>query len=610
LIFSDVILKVIEEFSDGFLILNDRKEIVFFNEVLLRVTGWRSRDILAGDSFLQHLSIDKCRLFERLTSIPDVEGNPHYFRVAAFTIEAEEGSYTLVRVRQDLGSRAVESPTVSDSYELLFRNFGDPLITANLNGRLIAANPSFYRLLGYEQETPFEDIGSLYVYREELEDKLLRLLQADSVFNLETHLYTRDATVKRILDSSWVIRDTRGVVTGYTSQFKDISYLKNLEARLVISERNYAILFDTILSSIILLDPLGRIVNWNFTAQELYGYRWEEVAGASYDALFRGGQKRPTISRIFELVEENGGRYIESEVPRRRKDGTSLYTYASYSSIKSSSGEVVAYSVVEKDLTERVNLEHKLKESFDQIKQTQSAAILGFARLTEYRDKDTGKHLKRIRAYTNVLAKNLKKLPKYERYITNEYIDDLCLSSVLHDVGKVAIEDSILLKTGKLEPGEYDRIKDHARMGGDALRDVDEELERRSFLTLGKEIAYYHHERWDGKGYPEGRKGEDIPLSARIVAIADVYDALTSDRPYRRAVSHEEAMRIISEGRGTQFDPEIVDVLLRNHETFKGIKMFHEFEEHPQTIDDLLKPSAPSFEGLAGRRAGGMPKGP
>jgi len=595
-------LKIIEEFSDGFVILNENRDILFFNEVLLRITGWRSRDILTEAKFLQLLNVENCRYIDRLTTIPDLNGTPKYFRVAAFPIEGEARSYTLVRIRQDLASTHAESTGAADSLELLFHNIGDGLLTVNLSGKIMTANPAFYKLIGMETNNPIEDIASLYVYKEELEDKLIRLLDADFVFNLETHLYMEDRTIKRVLDSSWVIRDPRGTVTGYTCQFKDISYLKNIEARLAISERNYAILFDTILSSIIIVDPLGRIVNWNYTARELYGYSWEEVSGEYFDSVFRANHRRPTISQIFELVDENGGRYIEAEVPRRRKGGTDLFTYTSYSSIKNASGETIAYSIIEKDLTERVNLERKLKESFDRLRETQSATILGFARLTEYRNKNTGKHLKRIREYTKVLATGLRSREKYKDYITDRYIEDLCLSSVLHDVGKVAIEDSILLKADRLDQKEFSRVKDHARMGGDALRDVDAEIKRESFLTLGKEIAYYHHERWDGDGYPEGRRGDEIPLSARIVAVADVYDALTSDRPYKKAVSHEEAMSTIIEGRASQFDPEIVDVFLENQESFRIIKMFHEFEENPKKIEGLLqtgtnqaRPSAPSL---------------
>jgi response regulator RpfG family c-di-GMP phosphodiesterase len=269
-------------------------------------------------------------------------------------------------------------------------------------------------------------------------------------------------------------------------------------------------------------------------------------------------------------------------------DGTIKFTYSSYSALTSTTGETIAYSIMERDLTERVRLEKKLQDSFQQIKDTQSAAILGFARLTEYRDMDTGKHLERIREYTRVLAIGLAKLPKYASYITADYVEDLCLSSVLHDVGKVGIEDAVLLKPGRLDPEEYEKIKQHARLGGEALKAVDQEIKRESFLTIGKEVAFYHHERWDGSGYPSGKRAEQIPLSARIVALADVYDALTSKRSYKEALSHEDAVKIIVSERDTHFDPDIVDVFGQSLETFRRIQMLESFKEHPESIDDIL----------------------
>jgi len=155
-------------------------------------------------------------------------------------------------------------------------------------------------------------------------------------------------------------------------------------------------------------------------------------------------------------------------------------------------------------------------------------------------------------------------------------------------VGKVGIEDALLLKPGKLDVKEFERIKMHASLGGEALRAVDKEFNRESFLTIGKEVAFYHHERWDGSGYPSGKKGEQIPLSARIVALADVYDALTSTRSYKAAITHEEAVKIIAMERGTHFDPDIVDVFCSNLETFNRVHMLETFKEHPESIDDIL----------------------
>jgi response regulator RpfG family c-di-GMP phosphodiesterase len=287
-------------------------------------------------------------------------------------------------------------------------------------------------------------------------------------------------------------------------------------------------------------------------------------------------------------LNTNKGRHVETDVPRKCKDGTIKFTYASYSALTTTLGEIIAYSINERDLTERVRLEKKLQASFQAIKDTQSAAILGFARLTEYRDKDTGKHLERIREYTRVLALGLARMPKYADYITTDYIEDLCLSSVLHDVGKVGIEDSILLKPGRLSPEEFEKIKQHARLGGEALKAVDQEIRRESFLTIGKEVAFSHHERWDGTGYPSGKKAEQIPLSARIVALADVYDALVSKRTYKSSLSHEEAAKIIISERGTHFDPDVVDVFIDAQETFRRIHLLETFREHPESIDDLL----------------------
>jgi HD-GYP domain-containing protein (c-di-GMP phosphodiesterase class II) len=207
-------------------------------------------------------------------------------------------------------------------------------------------------------------------------------------------------------------------------------------------------------------------------------------------------------------------------------------------------------------------LNSQLLESYRSVKDARTATVLGLAKLAEYRDRETGRHLERIREYCRIITAELARHPQYRGYITDAYIEDICLSSVLHDIGKVGIVDGILLKPGKLTPDEYEAIKRHTTLGGDTLRAVEAEIRGTSFLTLGKEVAYHHHERWDGRGYPQGMKGEQIPLSARVVAVADVYDAITSDRVYMRSRSHAEALRIIAEERGQQFDPDIVDAFL------------------------------------------------
>ena len=215
--------------------------------------------------------------------------------------------------------------------------------------------------------------------------------------------------------------------------------------------------------------------------------------------------------------------------------------------------------------------DRELREYHNNVKNAKMATMLALAKLAEFRDDDTGTHLERIREYTKIIAEEMAKKPNYIGYITKEYIEDIYHSSILHDIGKVGIPDAILLKPGRLTPDEFELIKTHTTLGGDVITAVEAEIEGQTFLTLAKEIAYYHHERWDGTGYPKGLSGENIPLSARIVALPDVYDALTSERIYKKVISHEKARKIIISEKGKHFDPDVVDSFLARENDFKLI---------------------------------------
>ncbi|TAL18095.1 HD domain-containing protein [bacterium] len=238
-------------------------------------------------------------------------------------------------------------------------------------------------------------------------------------------------------------------------------------------------------------------------------------------------------------------------------------------------------------------LNRELYDSLLKLKHARTATILGLAKLAEFRDEETGKHLDRIQEYCRVLAEELTKHPDFGSYITPVYVEDLCLSSILHDIGKVGIPDAILQKPGKLTPKEYEAIKIHTTLGGEALGAIENKLTERSFLTLGKEVAFNHHERWDGSGYPRGLAGEDIPLSARIVSVADVYDSVTSDRCYQKSMSHEEAIGIIAKGRGTAFDPRIADAFLARQKAFNLIRIGqHQDDPVPAALQSAVQPPA------------------
>jgi putative two-component system response regulator len=207
-----------------------------------------------------------------------------------------------------------------------------------------------------------------------------------------------------------------------------------------------------------------------------------------------------------------------------------------------------------------------------QLQRTQGAAIRSLARLAEYRDPETGFHLQRICEYTRLIAMQVHLRAPFTFRITAEYANDISLSVMLHDIGKVSIPDHILLKPGKLDPQEWEMMKKHTVFGWEVLHKADRELGEQSFLTLAATIALSHHERFDGKGYPKGTAGEQIPLSARISAIADVYDALTTARPYKEAWSHERAVAEIVGGAGSQFDPVLVEFFRELNDQFAEVR--------------------------------------
>ncbi len=223
------------------------------------------------------------------------------------------------------------------------------------------------------------------------------------------------------------------------------------------------------------------------------------------------------------------------------------------------------------------DLERKVQEKTREVLETRDIALLAVAKLAERRDDSTGFHLDRMQWYSRILAEELAAEGPYSQVATPEFVEHLFKSSPLHDIGKVAIPDAILLKPGALTQDEWSVMKSHTVRGGDTLREVIESHrspkgQGARFLRMAMEIAYDHHEKWDGSGYPNNKARERIPLGARVVAVADAYDAITSDRPYKRALDHETALERIQEDRGTHFDPLLVDAFLRCHKKFELIQ--------------------------------------
>ncbi len=223
-------------------------------------------------------------------------------------------------------------------------------------------------------------------------------------------------------------------------------------------------------------------------------------------------------------------------------------------------------------------LEQEVKKRTDEIKKVQDVTIFALAALVEARDNDTGHHIKRTQQYIALLANNLMQNNKFKYILTEGYIDMLYRSAPLHDIGKIGIPDAILLKPKELNEEEFNIIKTHTLIGMKAIENAESCLGAKvEFLSCAKEIILYHHEKWDGSGYPNGIKGIEIPLSARLMAVADVYDALTSERIYRSSMSHERATDIIISGREKHFDPNIVDAFVEVEDSFRKVaKLFND----------------------------------
>jgi putative two-component system response regulator len=217
-------------------------------------------------------------------------------------------------------------------------------------------------------------------------------------------------------------------------------------------------------------------------------------------------------------------------------------------------------------------LEDQVKKRTIQLEALQDALIISMASLAETRDNETGHHIRRTQQYIRALANHLAQKPDFAAFLPAKQIELIYKTAPLHDIGKVGVPDRILLKPGRLTPEEFDEMKRHTIYGRDALDAAAKTLgTEETFLKTAREIAYYHHEKWDGTGYPEGLAGGTIPLAARLMAIVDVYDALISRRPYKDPMSHEQAYAIIHDGKGTHFDPSVVNAFEEIKDTVAGI---------------------------------------
>ncbi|MQB01217.1 MAG: PAS domain S-box protein [Actinobacteria bacterium] len=327
---------------------------------------------------------------------------------------------------------------------------------------------------------------------------------------------------------------------------------RDAERKLQESERRFSLLVQSVSDhAIFLLDAQGRIASWNTGAERIFGYSEEEVLGQHFALFYPDDAKRVGKPAEETRLAADAG-VFEEEGIRVRKDGSPFWVTTVISAIQDEQGSIQGFAKVTRDITERKDAEERLQAAFKEVIARLSAAA-------EFRDEDTGRHIERVGRYSELIAQRIG-LPE-------ERCDLLRLAAPLHDVGKIGVPDAILLKPGKLDAQEFETMMSHTEIGHRLLTGSSAEM-----LKLAATIALTHHERWDGAGYPRGLSDHAIPIEGRIVAVADVFDALTSKRPYKSAMPIPEALAILKSSRGSHFEPEALDAFLDLSEEMGAIR--------------------------------------
>jgi len=324
----------------------------------------------------------------------------------------------------------------------------------------------------------------------------------------------------------------------------------------------------------------GKVV-WS---QSLYHILEKDASLPASIELFISSVHPDDVSMVVQLIEH----IFEKSEPWTTRyrllmhDGRMKWVHLRCNPVIDRSGRITQCYGTIQDITEMKqaeeeleeysrHLEIKVEEKVKEISASQMATIYALVKLSESRDDDTGVHIERTAGFCRLLAEQARSIPRYAALMDDTFIAPIFKASPLHDIGKVGIPDRILLKPGKLTGEEFEIMKTHVRIGYETLAKVGAQYQQNTFIKMGLDIVLYHHEKWNGSGYQAGLSGEQIPLSARIMAVADVYDALRSKRVYKEAFSHEKSVEIIAKGRGSHFDPLLIDLFLEHHEAFQSL---------------------------------------
>ena len=400
------------------------------------------------------------------------------------------------------------------------------------------------------------------VHPEDLElinSKTEKILRSNKNIDFEYRIIWPDNSIHYVKEYAYIQKDNFGKPIKMIGLNWDISKNKELQKQLDEEKTRLQQILDNSPVAVA-ISTNAKLQYTNKIYQDLFGkYTGETTFDIYYDK-----DKR---NEIIKLLNETG-EVRNFQLKANGKNGEILdllihFFNTEFNGEKSIIGWLVDISElkkIEKELSDAKNqLEKKVLEQVEEISNSQMTTILALANLAESRDNDTGQHIKRVQIFCKILAEELGKKEKYKGIITEKFIHYLYHASPLHDIGKVGISDDILLKPGSLNDEEYLIMKTHTTIGAETLIKVSEQYPKNDFLKIGIDLTLYHHENWDGSGYPKGLRGEEIPISARILSVADAYDTLRNRRIYKEPISHEETCEKIIKNKGKQFDPDVIE---------------------------------------------------
>ncbi len=494
---------------------------------------------------------------------------------------ASEKKYALLKERETLFSEN------EGKYSILVENIAVGILLRRKDGVIEYANPGFANLVG--ADSPEALIGASYldfVHPEDRDESRRRMRMQlhpypkQKFLPLRVHRLLGPGGKESVVESTAAIavHDGRPLMM---SIFHDITERKRSEDALRGSEETFRTFFEQHSVGFAITDADCRWRNVNDRLCEILGYSREELQTLTWRDITPKEIFEQEIVKIESALRDGDQSEHDFEKQYIRKDG-SVIDVAVSTKILSPSGGGIRFASTIQDITDRKSSSRILEEKARELERHQEAIINSMAILAEFRDGGTGEHLERTKSYVRLLLER----SGARRFYPEEDFELIVRSSVLHDIGKVGVPDRILLKPGSLTEEEFDAVRAHPVIGGYALAKAEKVLGEAAFLKYAREIVEYHHEKWNGAGYPYSLKGEEIPFTARVMAIADVYDALISERPYKKAFPHEEAVMLIASESGKHFDPELARVFVECAEEFRAISRGewrecgkHRFEE-------------------------------